>query len=133
VAEADHAAGVGRLVAAAAPDLDPVGVLGLLGPADGPAGHGQLGLAVLMATAAVVTPEVGAGVVGQRQTRQHGRGGGDGTPNDELPFDLPHAPSFVLGPVWCATGLNRFARIVGIDRQLQVSIRGPRPARLRTA
>ena len=41
-------------------------------------------------TTAVVAAEVGTGVVGQRQTRQHGGGGGDGTPDDELPFELPH-------------------------------------------
>src|SRR5581483_709191 len=63
VGEADHAAGVGRLVAAAAPDLDPVGLLGLLGPAHGPAGHGQFGVGVLTVTATVVVSEVGAGVV----------------------------------------------------------------------
>src|SRR5205823_8366535 len=105
VGEADHAAGVGRLVAAAAPDLDAIGIRRLLGPAGGPAGHRQLGLAVFMATAAVVA-EVGAGVVGQRQTWQHGGGGGDGTPDDELPFDLPHAPSFVREPCAVRSGVQ---------------------------
>src|SRR5207248_8338450 len=36
----------------------------------------------------------------------HGGGGGDGTPDDELPFDLPHAPSFVREPCAVRSGVQ---------------------------
>src|SRR4051812_8931510 len=124
--EADHAAGIGRLVAAPAPDLDPEAVL--LGLAERPPGDRQLGFAVLSVLPAVMAAEVGTGVVGHGQTRQNGRSGCDGTPDDELPFDLPHAPSFDSRGPWCAVAF-RFARIAGNDRQRRVFIRGPGAAR----